>query len=138
MDLPINPTQALFDGMSAAWQKERATKQMTLGALIKALEGITDRGRTIVGLGRTMSYRGYYSDLAFEPSEKPLTITQALDLAKGCMGLMFTGYKGGDFQMGEGTPIWSASYGDCGPRIMSLRIDTDPITLELKEEDHDA
>ena len=30
--------QALVDGMSAQWQRERAATQLTLGALIAALE----------------------------------------------------------------------------------------------------
>ena len=35
-DLPIHPLQATIDGLTAAWQTERANSQMTLGALIEA------------------------------------------------------------------------------------------------------
>jgi len=133
-EMPIHPIQAMLDGMNAAWKKQRAQTQMTLGSLIKALEGI-DPERKIVGLGRPISYRGYYSDLAFKPSDKVRAVADVLKAARDCMGEMFEGYKGGDFVMGVDTPIWSADYGDCGPRIMGLRTDTDPITLDLAEEE---
>lgn len=32
--------QALFDGLSAEWQRERAETQMTLGKLIEILESM--------------------------------------------------------------------------------------------------
>lgn len=131
---PIHPIQAMIDGMSAAWQKERSKTQLTLGGLIKVLEGV-DPERKIVGLGPPMSYRGYYSDLAFKPDPTPKTVAEVLAVAKECMGKVFEGYKGGDFQMGETTPIWSAMYGDSGcPRIMGLNLETDPITLFLTVE----
>lgn len=34
--------QALIDGMSAQWQRERAETQMTLGKLIAALEALPE------------------------------------------------------------------------------------------------
>lgn len=131
---PISPLQAMFDGMSAAWQKERAATQMTLGKLISALESVA-KDRKIVGIGSPMSYRGYYSDLAFSPSKDAETVAVVLDRAKSCMGRVFEGYKGGDYMMGENTPIFSAEYGDGGPRIMGLNLDADPITLILKDEE---
>jgi hypothetical protein len=125
----------MVDGMSAAWKKQRALTQMTLGALIAALESV-DPERKIVGLGSPMSYRGYYSDLAFKPSTEAVTVAEALKTARDCMGRVFEGYKGGDFCMGENTPIWSAEYGNSGcPRIMGLNLNADPITLTLKEEE---
>lgn len=130
---PIHPMQAMVDGMGAAWQKQRATIQMTLGAFIKALEGI-DPERKIAGVGGPTSYRGYYCDLAFEPTSAILSVADVLKSARDCMGRVFEGYKGGDFQMGERTPLWSAEYGDSGLRIMGLNLEADPITLNLKEE----
>src|SRR3990172_4280267 len=99
-EMPIHPLQAMVHGMSAAWAKQRATTQMTLGALIKGLEGV-DPERKITGLGSPMSYRGYYSDLAFRPSAESVPIAKVLEAARSCMGRVFEGYKGGDFCIGE-------------------------------------
>ena len=62
--------------------KHRAHIQMTLGSLIKALQ------RERVGLlvkitdkhypGRSHSYFGYHTDLAFEPTEEPVTVAEFL------------------------------------------------------------
>lgn len=132
---PIHPLQAMMNGMSAAWQRGRSATQLTLGGLIKQLESV-DPERKIVGLGRPMSYRGYYEDLAFEPSDKPVTVADALKMARECMGRVFEGYKGGSYQMGERTPIWSAGYGDSScPRIMGLNAEADPIVLTLAHEE---
>lgn len=60
--------QALFDGLSAEWQRERAETQMTLGQLIEILESMP-ADTEIRGLNCPHSYRGYYYDLAFEPTE---------------------------------------------------------------------
>lgn len=132
---PINPLQAMVDGMSAAWQKGRSKTQMTLGGLIKALEAI-DPEQQIVGLGEPISYRGYYSDLSFEPDGGVTTVAQALKDAGACMGRVFEGYKGGDFQMGEMTPIWSAFYSSSGPRIMGLNLTANPISLIVAPEEN--
>lgn len=134
-EFPIHPLQAMINGFAAAGREERSKNQMTLGGLIKALESV-DPERKIVGLGRPMSYRGYYSDLAFEPSQEPRAVREVLETAKGCMGKVFEGYKGGDYEMGETTPLWSAEYG-CGysPRIMGLNLSADPISLNLELEE---
>src|SRR3712207_153972 len=62
--------------MSGVYQDERiAEGYLTLGSLIEALNWVcadtpvmTDEGHT---LGAASSYRGYYVDLAFEPSMLP-------------------------------------------------------------------
>lgn len=124
--------QDMVDGMNARMQRERAGTQFTLGTLIKALEGL-DGERRISGLGRPISYRGYYCDLAFEPGGD-CTVAEALAAARGAMGKVFVGYKGGGFMMGEATPVWSAGYGDCGDKIVGLNVEADPIAL-LTESD---
>ncbi len=121
--------QALIDGMSAQWQRERAKTQMTLGKLIDALEAMPE-GAEVANLSSAHSYRGYYSDLAFEQGEGT---RQAADLLAECrtaMGQVFCGYKGGDFVMGALTPVWVASYGCCGPKLMALHAGGDVETAE--------
>ena len=133
-ETPIHPLQAMVNGMNAEFQRKRSGTQMTLGALIKTLEALRPE-QAVVGLGDEMSYRGYYCDLAFEPSVEPKSAAALLDQARGAMGRVYEGYKGGDFTMGANTPLWIEEYGSCGPRLMSLNIGTDPVTPVTAEED---
>lgn len=131
---PVSPLQAMMDGMSAGWQRERAESQMTLGGLIEALKALPP-DTPVRGFGEPHSYRGYYSDLSFEPTQTEEPAVSLLMRARACMGMVFTGYKGGDFQMGERTPLFMAPYGGCGPRLMSLNTGSSPVTPVTKEED---
>lgn len=112
--------QALVDGMSAQWQRERAETQMTLGKLIEALEAMAPADM-VANLNAAHSYRGYYSDLAFERGEGMREAGALLEECRAAMGRVFEGYKGGDFVMGERTPVWVAEYGCCGDKLMALR-----------------
>jgi hypothetical protein len=125
----MNQMQALVDGMSAQWQRDRAASQMTLGKLIERLETLPPE--TMLDLASPHSYRGYYSDLAFEIGDK-IAAADALKMCRAAMGEVFQGYKGGDYQMGRNTPVWRASYGCCGQKIMAVR---DDGTLELAEDE---
>lgn len=123
----MNQLQVMMDEMSAEWQRQRSATQMTLGKLITRLETLSPE--TMIGLSEPHSYRGYYSDLAFEPAKS--SIKDALVFCRSALGKVFEGYKGGDFQMGENTPVWVAHYGSCGQKIMSIQ---DDGTLELAED----
>lgn len=112
--------QALVDGMSAQWQRERAETQMTLGKLIEALEAMAPADM-VANLNAAHSYRGYYSDLAFERGEGMREAGALLGECRAAMGRVFEGYKGGDFVMGERTPVWVACYGCSGEKLMALR-----------------
>lgn len=111
--------QALLDGKSAQWQRERAATQMTLGELIASLEAMPDDA-IVSNLGRPRSYRGYYSDLALKLDAGTRHASELLAECKAAMGQVFHGYKGGDFVMGAMTPVWVADYGDCGPKLMAV------------------
>ena len=120
MEQKFNPLQAMVDGVNAKYADERAKSQMTLSALIVYL-GTLDGSQLIRGVGSPDSYRGYYSDLAFEPTDKEITADELLLICKNdCMGKMFEGYKGGDFWMTGNTPLWIASYGNCGERLIGF------------------
>ena len=113
--------QALFDGKSAQWQRERAATQMTLGALIAALEAMP-KGAQVANLNGLDSYRGYYSDLYFERGEGTRLASELLADCKNAMGQVFTGYKGGDFMMGALTPLWISTYGHAnGMKLLAVR-----------------
>lgn len=76
------------------------------------------------GFGDPMSYRGDYSDLAFAPVENA-RIGDMLNHAKSALGATFTGYKGGDYTMGEYSTCYIAEYGTSagdmiGPTMLKL------------------
>lgn len=68
-----------------------------------------------IGLGEAHSWRGDYSQLAFEPVFDTTT-QRMLDEAIECIGKEFTGYKGGDYVMRAETPCWIDNYG-CWSRV---------------------
>lgn len=112
--------QALIDGMSAQWQRERAETQLTLGELIAALEAMPADAQ-VANLNDAQSYRGYYSDLAFERGEGLRPAAELLAECRAAMGQVFTGYKGGDYVMGARTPLWISDYGTAsGTKIMAV------------------
>jgi hypothetical protein len=121
--------QALVDGMSAQWQRERAATQLTLGALIAALEKMPADAQ-VANLRDPDSYRGYYSDLYFERHDGTRPAAELLAECKAAMGQVFTGYKGGDFVMGALTPLWVATYGCCGPKLMAAHAGGEVETAE--------
>jgi len=71
------------------------------------------------------SYRGYYRDLAIEPTddnEERKTVNEFLEMLKKALGKEFTGYKGGQFEMDENTVIWAADWGySTGTAISGVR-----------------
>lgn len=111
--------QHMIDGMNAAWQRERAATQLTLGKLIAALEAMPADAE-VANLIEPHSYRGYYCDLAFERGPGKRKASELLADCRAAMGAVFEGYKGGDYVMGALTPVWVASYGQCGPKIVGI------------------
>lgn len=112
--------QDLFKGMSVRMQRERAETQMTLGKMIATLEAMPIDA-LVSNLNNAHSYRGYYEDLAFEHEVGTRKAADLLAECKEAMGKVFCGYKGGDFVMGALTPVWVASYGCGGKKLMALR-----------------
>ena len=128
--------QGYLNDKSREWQQERSATQMTLGQLVAELEKLPP-DRTVVGFGNPHSYRGYYSDLAFEPVEDEITFINLLTVCREeCMGQKFVGYKGGDFYMTAETPVWISDYGCAsGMRLMGLVAVVDaPVIWELAKE----
>lgn len=89
---------------------------MRLEEVIKVLES-APRDRVVAhGLGKAMSYRGYYDQLAFEPKDN-VTVGEMLDEARSAVDKVFDGYKGGEYKMYDFTECWIAEYGDCGDAL---------------------
>ncbi len=100
-------------------------QKLTLGELIAKLEKFSpgrpvrayyDGNPDAVSLGEIGSYRGYYEDLAFEPTIlalEPKSVGDVLTMARSAMGRDFEGYKGGDYPASEHTALWLSNYGHC-------------------------
>ena len=83
---------------------------MTLGEYISLLEDYPRDLEVKKGLGNPHSWRGNYTELAFEPVENT-TVGQMLDEARSAVGATMEGYKGGQYLMDEGTTIHIDPYG---------------------------
>ena len=114
--------------------KQRAQHQMTLGSLIKALQ------RERVGLlvkitdkhypGRSHSYFGYHTDLAFEPTEEPITVAEFLKECEDSVGKSFITadhfdefYK--DYVMQISAPLWISTLGQASTKGIVDLVPTD-------------
>lgn len=136
-----NHLMDLIAGSMARMDAERlkSASNMTLGDFIAALSALEtgkpirlDNGDT---LGELMSYRGYYCDLAFEPVSGAATVGDVLATARGAMGQIFEGYKGGDFPMHANTILWLSPYGDCDGIMITAVIDTPDAVVVLTGKD---
>lgn len=117
--------QALVDSMNEMGRLQRSNYHVTLGKLIKALQKAKGNVRFADGgsPGMEMSYRGYYSDLAFEAKSTPVAASDLLRQCQNALGSTYEGYKGGNFKMAEDTPLWRAAYGCCGDAIVRATTD---------------
>ena len=112
--------QNYINMQSKVWAGERSATQLTLGEMILTLESL-DPELVIKGLGDLHSYRGYYSDLAFDVGtavDKP--VIQLLEECREAIGSTYEGWKGGDFTMTKSTPLFVAYEGSCGLRLMGI------------------
>jgi len=120
----VNHLQLLVDGFNAQASAERANDPngLTLGRWIALLENLPPLA-PVAGLGEPMSYRGYYSDLALDAAdERRVDAAVLLIEARGAMGAVFGGYKGGNFPMHANSPVWVSEYGSAsGWRLAGLR-----------------
>ena len=114
--------------------KQHGQNQMSLGALIKALQKervgllvkITDKHYP----GRSHSYFGYHTDLAFEPTEDPITVAEFLKECEDSVGKSFITadhfdefYK--DYVMQIGAPLWISTLGQASQKGIVDLVPTD-------------
>ena len=114
--------------------KQHGKYQMSLGALIKALQKervgllvkITDKHYP----GRSHSYFGYHTDLAFEPTEDPITVAEFLKECEDSVGKSFITadhfdefYK--DYVMQIGAPLWISTLGQASQKGIVDIVPTD-------------
>ena len=97
-----------------------------LGGIIARLEQ-EDPNRVLpIGFANPHSYRGNYSDLAFEPV-RDITVGEMLTAARSALGTTFEGWKGGDNLMTESTDCWISLHGESadnkiGPLLLDLML----------------
>lgn len=90
--------------------------QLTLGMLINKLEEVDSEKPIYFDFvyfapNGVHSYRGYYEELAIGYSkEKEVIVKDFLDLLKSSVGKYFTGWKGGEYNMGKDTPVWVSEH----------------------------
>ena len=133
--------QKLVDTMNEQGKQTRAEYHLTLGKLITKLEAAKPDLLVECSNGQTpgdlSSYRGYYSDLAFEPDDmikKQTTVGAVLAVCKEVLGTTLVGYKGGDFVMGEDTPLWLSPWGHCTDiAIMGTVESSEKLVLVVKK-----
>ena len=91
---------------------------MTLEELIAQLSLYDPNKIVAKGFSSPHSYRGYYDELAFEPTDN-VTVGSMLADAESALGETFEGYKGGEYKMGAGTTVNLAAWSCCGEPISS-------------------
>ena len=129
--------QDLCDAISEGGRIARGDYHMTLGGLMKLLEAAAPDLAVVTDQygppGHADSYRGYYSDLAFEPSGKEKTTEEFFGECRLCLDNEFEGYKGGTFKMDHSTPLWIAEYGQNSQiGIMDVKIEDGKFILVTK------
>jgi len=131
--------QKLVDAMSEMGRMERGNYHVTLGAAIGFTSTLPDEMDVIFSGGNSPSspdsYRGYYSDLSFEPQSEAVSVKDFSMMLNESLGKTFNGYKGGDFTMTEDTPLWMANYGECGEAIISINVSNGALVLTTKDLD---
>ena len=107
---------------------------MSLGALIKALQ--KERTGLLVKItdkhypGNTHSYFGYHTDLAFEPTEDPITVAEFLKLCEDSVGKSFiTADHFAEFYndhiMQINAPVWISTLGQASQKGIVDLVPTD-------------
>jgi hypothetical protein len=125
--------QKLIEISSAARRDSRGDYHVTLGEMIELAAKATGVVRFADGCGpgEEDSYRGYYSDLSFNRGPV-IPAVVFLEQCRKALGSTYTGYKGGDFQMAEDTPLWRAEYGTTGDAIVDGEVIDGDLVLRCK------
>lgn len=113
----------------------RKLYHITLGKLIEILKNYPEKNVIFDNMkypSKPHSYRGYYSDLAFEESNRIISSKEFIEVLEECIDKNFEGYKGSDFKMNKDTPLWKAEYGDFGESIIDFYIENLNVVLKTK------
>lgn len=132
--------QALMDAISDGARTARKDYHVKLDDMAGWIMALEDKAIPVVldydrtkSIGSLGSYRGYYADLAFNPSDTIETADKVLVRLKLAHGSTFEGYKGGDFLMEGDTPLWVAHYGSTGRAVIDMHLDNGQLVLITKD-----
>jgi len=138
-DRPIHPIQKMVDALGKVAQDTRSRYHLTLGQLIEQLAEFPPQAPVTFDFNGIPpdvldSYRGYYSDLALDYDERhSKTVKVLLEQCQSALGATFEGYKGGDYMMGEDTPLWVSHYSQSSGRaILGLSTLDDRVVILTK------
>mgnify|MGYP001607367860 CR=1 FL=1 len=133
--------QKFVDAIDVSARSSRKDYHLTLGKAIAMLESLPTDMQVKFDCGPVApydphSYRGYYSDLAFERGNDTVLVSDFLSQCRAALGAVFEGYKGGDFTMDNDTPLWASEYGRCsGIAIIDLQVREGMAVLVTKQID---
>ena len=123
--------------MSTMGQIQRRGYHLTLGDAIAALDAAEDGLPVEFDCGGSpqdvSSYRGYYDDLALEPGAQSTPVIKLRQRLHQALGETFHGYKGGEYVMDAGTPLWCAGWGRCGRAVTGIDARGDRVILLTRE-----
>lgn len=97
---------------------------------------MTDMGESV---SNPHSYRGYYEQLAVEPSGQENTLSEVFGAElDAVIGTELEGWKGGEFYMDTDTPVWLSHEGTySGRAIIGAELRGNILVL-ITEEDYDS
>lgn len=113
-----------FSKMLDAAEKKRvrdieAYHPVRLGPLLAMVKAVPPQ-TPIPGVSdKVNSYRGYYEDLAIEPSPEGTTAGALARVLEAALWSVFIGYKGGFYTMGEQTFVWLSRYGSVSDMLVT-------------------
>lgn len=111
----------------------------SIGALVAALEGCVQTATIQFDFCYTApadfaSYRGFYDHLAigWNTGDWP-RVAEFLPRLEATIGREYEGWKGGEYTMRDGTPIWVANRGETGyTAIVSLTVDEGTVVINTR------
>ena len=101
-------------------------RYLSLGELIERLEKENPDKVIALGFKEPHSYRGDYTELAFEP-EINARVGDMASCARSALGATFPGYKGGEYTMNKHSDVWIAFEGQdsdnkLGPMLLEMML----------------
>lgn len=96
--------------------KEQATVVFDFGSAVPT--GLSSWRGVYSHLAVNYSFNGYGYMVGYKKEDgstfdpKPPTVNEFLSMLKEAIGKTYTGWKGGDFEMGNKTPLWVSNDGD--------------------------
>lgn len=113
---------------------ERWKSQLTLGGLVADLKAMDPRAHFPLSLYNPHSYAGYHDEIAFEVgSDTHARVDTLLRLAEHYLQGLVLSCSGKQHATGPNTPVWLATRGHRGLKIMGRNPNNNQYMLETDE-----